>query len=96
MLVLVTTTPASVRCVGPPRGSMNDPTPTQAPQPPQAEEQHQQMAHFGITVEQKTFYHYQGYVYERLADALAYAEIDTARGTLPQTNATIVSTRAQS
>ena len=33
------------------------------------------MARHGITVESKNFYHYGGYRYERLADAVNYAVI---------------------
>lgn len=58
---------------------MNNQLPTQAPQTPHAEDQHQQMARFGITVEQKAVYRYQSHIYDRLADAVAYAAIDTAK-----------------
>ena len=43
------------------------------------EQERQQMIRFGITAETKTLYSYEGYVYERLHDALAYAEIDAGR-----------------
>jgi hypothetical protein len=35
------------------------------------------MEQFGITYEQKTIFTFQGHKYERLADALKYAEIFT-------------------
>lgn len=53
--------------------------PTGSPQDRPTEDQHRQMIHFGITAEQRTVYVYQGYVYERLADALAYARISAAK-----------------
>lgn len=58
---------------------MNNQPSTEAPQDRATEDQHREMALFGISAEQKTVYHYQGYVYERLADALAYARISTAK-----------------
>jgi hypothetical protein len=40
------------------------------------EEQRAQMLHYGILPRQKTQYTYQGYVYDRLTDAVEYARID--------------------
>lgn len=37
------------------------------------------MQQFGITVTQKRVYAYQGYTYERLADAVNYARIESER-----------------
>ena len=37
------------------------------------------MNQYGITYQNKTVYTYKTYVYDRLADALAYARIDSAR-----------------
>jgi hypothetical protein len=46
----------------------------------QTEEEREQMQKYGIVQREKTQYTYQGYVYDRLSDALAYARIDTERG----------------
>lgn len=43
------------------------------------DEQRAQMQKFGIVQREKTQYTYQGYVYDRLKDALEYARIDTER-----------------
>jgi hypothetical protein len=52
----------------------------------QTDEQREQMHKFGIVQSQKTQYTYKGYVYDRLSDALAYAQIDMERGALPRAN----------
>ena len=36
---------------------------------------------YGITLERKIVYRYQGYKYEHLSDALSYAKIDAERKT---------------
>jgi hypothetical protein len=43
------------------------------------EEQRAQMQEYGILQRQKTQYTYQGYVYDRLTDAVEYARIDGER-----------------
>jgi hypothetical protein len=43
------------------------------------EEEKQQMDLYGITTEQKTVFHYRGYRYDHLTDALNYARIDSDR-----------------
>jgi hypothetical protein len=43
------------------------------------EEQRAQMLHYGILQRQKTQYTYQGYVYDRLTDAVQYARLDGER-----------------
>lgn len=62
------------------RTIMTNQPPTQAPQNPPSEAEHEQMARFGITTEQRAVYRYRSHRYERLTDALAYAAID-ATGT---------------
>ena len=44
-----------------------------------SDDEQKQMLRFGITIEHKTIYHYNGYRYDNLRDALRYAEIDTNR-----------------
>jgi hypothetical protein len=43
------------------------------------DDEREQMAEYGILQSEKAQYTYQGYVYDRLADAVAYARIDTKR-----------------
>jgi hypothetical protein len=45
----------------------------------QTEEQRAQMQKYGILQRQKTQYTYQGFVYDRLTDAVEYARIDSER-----------------
>jgi hypothetical protein len=59
---------------------MNEPITAAAPEP-RTDDQNRQMASFGITAETKVVYRYQGYVYDRLSDAVAYAALDTDRAT---------------
>ena len=53
--------------------------PARAALRPGMDDDREQMALFGIEAADKTVYTYKGYVYDRLADALAYARIDKAR-----------------
>jgi len=46
----------------------------------------QMMDAHGITYESKSVYHYEGFRYERLADAVRYAEIDADRRRLYDDN----------
>jgi hypothetical protein len=43
------------------------------------EEEKEQMDLYGITTEQKAVFHYMGYTYDHLADALKFARIDRGR-----------------
>jgi len=43
------------------------------------EEEKQQLDLYGITMEEKTVFHYRSYTYDRLTDALNYARIDSDR-----------------
>lgn len=45
----------------------------------QAEAAHRAMEQYGITPLHKTVYAYKAHVYDRLADARAYARLDSAR-----------------
>lgn len=44
-----------------------------------SEDEREQMLRFGITIEQRVIYHYNGYRYEKLNNARRYAEIDANR-----------------
>lgn len=50
------------------------------------EDDKQTMDAHGITHESKSVYHYKGFRYERLTDAIRYAEIDADRRRLNDVN----------
>ncbi len=43
------------------------------------EEEKKLMDQYGVISQQKTVYHYNGYNYDNLEDAIRYAKIDTQR-----------------
>lgn len=58
---------------------MNERTQYRAAGEPVSEDDRRAMNEYGISHQHKSVYTYRAHVYDRLADALAYARIDSAR-----------------